>query len=564
MSYRNLDQPLTFRERLGRRRWGLIWAAIGLALVVGVIWLFIFGFWMDADARAWQWIYQRAWLDTFFPNGWNIFQASWFAYVLFGGAVAVFGWLFVKNRSSRAGTWTIIAGIIIALVNLTIFPMWLNNMQPNAGMSDDTTVVVESFENSPPALKELFMKAEQVDDSTMKADVRGYATTIKKQVINLQWATRPASAKGAEIVMRSSGDSDTNSYLMGETLSYHSNGKWSAIRDGQNLKPIAGVSVWDGVSNSVQTCRFDGANEIDYAFNGQWGKNLMDLVVSRYPNNLINSSDMWGDCDSDGAPFIVMPTTVLKGYGQVRVPRFGGLIVIKGSQDGQPSIQLVTDIKTGQFTGPVYPSSLAAEQRAKFDYAAGIISNMVTGFGTETSTVPSQVGNPSEYLLKSAVDGHLYWVTPLRPNQGESQQVIGYSVLRADEARTDSLNEHRLYFFSPDDERLVDMSRLYSATVDAVNTKQPAFFTGDPPGVLTELLPASNGLWQAFAERGGRVVYRIDISTKAGVVAKVVNIGQTDPPPGETKLVCNDPGSLSKPDLRKCIDRFLDELEKRQ
>ena len=151
----------------------------------------------------------------------------------------------------------------------------------------------------------------------------------------------------------------------------------------------------------------------------------------------------------------------------------------------------------------------------------------------------------------------------MRPNKGESQQIIGYTVVAADSAQAGTLNENHLYFFGLDDPRIIDMSRLHTATQDAVNVAQPAFFTGTPAGALTELLPVTDGMWQAFAERGGRVVYRIDISTSAGVSTKVVSVGQpqTETPQTETQLSCGDATKLTNPELRECINRFLDELE---
>ncbi len=545
------------------------WVHIVITLAaIGVIWAacwFIFSYWLDNDARFWQGTYQVLWLDGFFPNGWNIFQATWGAYFWFGVLLAGAGalWRYLRDRS-RMAIVVIVLGGIIAVVNATIFPMWLNNMMPPASLSAGTVVTIEDFNSPPPMLRELLAKAQRVNDTTMSTDVRGYATTITQGKIDLQWEARPASAKGAEIVMRSSGDSDTNSQLLSDTISYHSDGSWSAIRDGQNYQSIAGVSVWDGVSNNIKTCRFDGANELKYAFNGLWNTNLMDLIVSRFPDRLIDTRDMWGDC-TDNVPMVVIPTTIHEGYGQIRPPRFGGVIVVKGSPSGEPVMDLVTEIAPGQFTGPVYPGTLAAQQRESFDFAAGIVANMNAGFGTEKSTVASQAANPSEYLLKSKVDGRMYWVTPVRPNKGESQQIIGYTVISADSATVGELNGDHLYFFGLGDPRTVDLARLYSATLDAVNVAQPAFFTGTPAGVLTEMLPASNGLWQAFAERGGRVVYRIDISTSSGVTAKVVNVGQAPvTPQQEQQLSCADASKLDKTQLRQCIDRFLDELEKRQ
>lgn len=548
-----------------KRYWPAITLAVGIIAVIwGICW-FVFGHWWDTDARFWQSVWQFSILETFFPNGWNVFQASWFAYIVFGVIVAIIG--YATFRATDKGWWIIVCvlGGVTAIVNATIFPMWLNNMMPAASMSAGTVVTVEDFKNAPPAMTELINKAQKVDDTTMRTDVRGYTTTIKQAKINLQWETRPSSAKGAEIVMRRSGDSDTNSTLLGETLSYHSDGRWTAIRDGQNYKSIASVTSWDGVSNDVQSCRFDGANELRYAFNGMWSTNLADLIVSRYPDRLFDMNDVWGEC-KDGVPSIVVPTTIRVGYGQIRAPRFGGAITVKGSPSGEAVTELVTEVAQGQFSGPVYPSTLVAQQRNMFDYAAGILANWNTGFGTETSTVASQTGNPSEYLLKSKVDGHMYWVTPLRPNKGDSQQIIGYNVVSADVAKVGELNSNQLYFFAPGDSRAVDLDRLYNTTIDAVNVKQAAFFTGNPSGTLTEFLPASSGLWQAFAERGGRVVYRIDVATNSGVLVKVISIDKsTDPTTNqpETKLECGDATKLDKAELRKCIEVFLDELEKR-
>lgn len=531
----------------------------GLGLVWGVCWFF-FGHLLDNDARFWQSVWQFGILETFFPNGWNILQASWFAYMIVGFLLAALGFAaFGENEKIRYAILGSV-GALVFLANATIFPMWLNNMMPAASMSAGTVVTIENFDTPPPILADLLTKAQKVDGETMRSDVRGYTTTIKQAKINLQWETRPASAKGAEIVMRRSGDSDTNSSLLGQTISYHSNGTWTAIRDGQNYKPIAGVTSWDGVSNDITTCRFDGPNELRYAFNGMWSTNLADLIVSRYPDRLFDMNDVWGDC-KDGTAMIVIPTTIREAYGQVRTPRFGGVITVKGSPGGEAVTQLITEIGQGQFTGPVYPSTLAAQQRNSFDLAAGVLANRDAGFGTEVSTVPSQSANPSEYLLKSKVDGRMYWVTPVRPNRGESQQVIGYTVIAADTAKVGELNSNQLYFFALGDNRIVDLDRLYTATINEVNVTQSAFFTGNPAGTLTEFLPASNGLWQAFAERGGRVFYRIDVSTASGVRAKVITIDKEATSP--TKLDCADPAKLDAQQLRQCIDAFLDQLQKR-
>ena len=110
----------------------LIATIIVLALLLGIGW-FVFGYWLDMDARFWQGVYQGFWLDTFFPNGWNVFQASWFSYVILGIVTAAVGW--VMYDRPRVGVLVCTLGILITVANATIFPMWLNNMMPAASLS---------------------------------------------------------------------------------------------------------------------------------------------------------------------------------------------------------------------------------------------------------------------------------------------------------------------------------------------------------------------------------------------------------------------------------------------
>lgn len=465
---------------------------------------------------------------------------------------------------------------IVILVLAIASPVAIGHITGGLSYSGGTTVVVESLDATPSMLRPLMERATRTSAGEAQASVVGFNTRIIEQPIELNWETRPASAPGARQVIKANGDTDSNSMLLDDTIMFRSDGKWSAIRDGLNGQHIVGVSEWDGVSARINTCRFDGVNELNYAFQGLWGRNLADLVAARYPDNQYEPSDMWGYCDN-GTPTIVIPTYRKEGFllGVTRRP--AGVLTIKGSPNGEPIMDLVTDVETGRFSGPVYPSTLAKEQRNAFDNAAGIDKNLVLGFGTEPSSVESQKSNPSEYLLKSVKDGRLYWVTPVRPNKGDSQRIIGYFVIPADEAKIGSLNANTAYFFADNDRRTVDLQAMYANATNAINVQQPSFFSPvkgkdgkdveGSAGKLTEFLPTGEDRWQIFAERDGRVYYRVDMTTNQGIASQVVTLEQQQEQSSESGLNCptksDEMAKLTPAQLKQCADAFTGALQER-
>lgn len=556
----------------GPSRGSIIGSVVVLLAVLGGVAATIW--WFDFFFQAVRFIRWDIWRAGFAPHGifmpWMAGTLGFLAMAAIAGLVLYF---FGEGERIR-----LVAGILCAVLVLGAGVAFYKNIHERQASYSATTVVAVKEGQEPNSLRWLFnsTSSSSSDECKRVGNSRGVQSCISESAEEgflFDWQARTASAAGAEIVLRRATEADNLSYLMEDTLAYLNGADvWTGIRDGRKRQPLVGVVEWDG-ENRARTCQFRGDNALNKSFNGKAGMNLRDDIAQAFPNNLYDQSDMWGYCDDQDNPVIVIPTVTREGHGHVTTKRFGGLIVITGSRSGEPVMELVTEIEPGDYPGPVYPASLAQRQRESVNASAGLWNRLVRDFGFQTSGVQSQSANPSEYLLESNVDGRTYWVTPLRPNSTESEQIIAYSLVPADEARVGELNGHRLYVLSGDDPQVVDLQRMYNRTVDAVNQHQPAFFTGDDEasGTLTEFLPLGNDTWQAYAERGGNVVYRVEININDRITPQVTQLS-SDGSEADDQLAeveqpapiqgdgCNDPASLTGAQIQDCIDGLVREL----
>lgn len=553
------------------------WSA-GIAAILGTVYG-VFGWYYDSEWSIWQALHWGLWRQYFAANGWNPAGATPLGLLLIAGLIVGLGYALLERRVAHAST---AAFVVAALVAAFSVASWFTNIGAgSASFASKTTVYVENTDTMPTSLKQLVDTSSRSNgECAYVGNNLGVQSCISEKKFSMSWEARTASAQGAKTVLKRASESDQLSYIMEDSLAYleyDSGAVWSAIRDGQKRQPIVGVVEWDG-SGRTNMCTFDGDYELDMAFDGRFGHNLANLIADEYPDNLYSNSDIWGYCKQTSKtgvkePVIVIPTWKQGGYEHVTTDRFGGLIVITGTPSGKPKMELIEKVETGALPGPVYPASLAKQQRESFGYSAGWVNYWFRDFGYDTiSDVPSQSANPSEYLL-TASDGRRYWVTPMRPGSTESQQVVAYSVVPADEATMGQLNRHDLYVLNANDGNVVDMQRLYNRVTDAVNQRQPAFFTGEDSskGTLTEFLPVGQTTWQIYAERGGNVVYKVEIDINDSISPKVVSLSgdtpvepsTTTPSPGSNVIGCDAPEKLSPEQLRSCIDKLVDELGKR-
>ena len=559
-----------------KKKWPYITAA---AVIIGLS--IIFGWVVDVGNIVGRGLLNVVWLEGFFPNGWNIFGATPLFWWVLCGSVLLVIYLrrpvvktVVKNHyygdqeetSRPIPRWLKMAAIITAsaLAIPSFVGIWnVNKFAAEHYTANNNAVyVVEDINNVPSVLR----KVEQASSPMVN---------IEEGKVSFDWQRRVASATGAVNVMRRTGDSINNTQLMPETTAYIYNssqgGAWTAIRNGINRQDIYGVSVWSGTGEKVANCEFKGKYELNQAFGGMYGRNLSDTIAQFNPRFQYNDNDVYGYCDGD-EPIIVIPGTKVVGSGLRDVSQAYGVLTIKGSQSGNPIITHVMDAKPGDFPGPVYPKRLVDKQRDILWWSAGRCWVWEECFGLETTDVATQVGNSTNFLLRNNADGRLYWVTPLKPRSTDSQTLVAYSVTSADSMTSGQLNQQRIYVMNDGDNRIVNLDDLENVVTDAVRTADPGFFTGDSPGRIVEFLPVSDTEWQVFAEVGGRVKYRIDVSVGARMGTKLFLVDdgdqakEADKPadPGKsTAATCDNPSGLNDAELARCIGGLVDELKRR-
>ena len=535
---------------------------IGLAIVIAVGW-FILGYWADVTHVMWRAVYNsviRGWL---FPNGVNVFGATPFFWLLAVGAL--FGVISYRRRNkvNNRGFFTVAIAtgtVWILFAGYSIF-MWgdWNGRVYNSG----TTYAMSDTENMPNSLSRIGSSSRaQVDFAEGKMPDN--------------WEHRRASATGATYVMQKTGDTIQNSVLMSETLTYiydDTGGSWTGIRNGINRQPIYGVASWSGAGESVKTCQFKGENSLNKAFGGSWGMNLNDEIAAFDSSFLYDAQDIYGYCDGD-KPVIVIPGVKIIGNVVQTAIESYGVLVITGSPTGQPVMDFRDSIEPGELPGPAYPVKLVEEQRNALSWSAGRVWWWQPPVGFESATSASQAGNNTDFLLKSKEDGRLYWVTPLKPRNSQSETITAYALVAADEMKAGQLNPQMVYVLDDNDPNIVNFNDLENAVTQAVAVKDPGFFTGgeENVGQIVEFIPTGTGSWRVFAERGGRAVYEIHVSGGSllhTTVSQLADDGKVTEPVDDSNIAetsgegCNDPASLSDAEIAACINDLSGELVNR-
>ena len=514
----------------------------------------------------WKWFTQTFMERGFFPDGWNVFHASMSFYLIAGIGLAIAAWLLADKVRIVCG---VLAGLLVIISVVT----WSHNLNDHSGSyAGATTFIVDDTGNMPSSLKLLADGASSSGDCDLNTnhDMRG---CINEGKFNFEWDARVASATGADKVISRSSGGTSNTKLMSDTLTYvygiGEEGAWTAIRDGKSKTPIYGIASWEGQGNAT-ICRFEGQYELNKAFSGKWGRNLSDEIAGKYTNLFYDGADRWGYCDND-EPVIVIPVKEQINYAHRTTFRAAGVLVITGSPSGDAQIKHVTDIKRGDFPGPVYPASLAKEQRESMGMIAGISNSLFRNFGYEPTDVKTQSGNASEFLLRNKVDDRVYWVTPMKPRSSDDQVLGAYSVVAADETTYGSLNDMDIYVLPDNDPRAVNLDDLEARVKEAISRSNPGFFSVDGSRIA-EFLPLNDETWQVYAEISGRVVYRVTVPTDSRIRPTVASLdtvdGEVTEPGTPTGLVgesaCVDNlSTLSDKQLAQCLSDIAKELSVR-
>ena len=228
-------------------------------------------------------------------------------------------------------------------------------------------------------------------------------------------------------------------------------------------------------------------------------------------------------------------------------------------------------------------------QRDLLDWSAGYFQSVNENFGFDTSNVESQAGNNANYLMKDETDGRLYWLTPLKPQGSDSETIIAYSVIPADEASASKLNPQTVYVIGEEDPRFVNLDTLEGRVKSSLCDVDTNFCGKQANGNIIEFLPVTDTQWQVFGEINGQVKWRVDIGADERIEPRIVNVeptegndestGETPPgavdpdttepdgsgstPPSSGDVNCDDPATLSDQQIANCLSALVDELNRR-
>jgi hypothetical protein len=392
----------------------------------------------------------------------------------------------------------------------------------------------------------------------------------------MRWETRTSSLASARTAMTQAASPVQGVDVMSTSLTYiwgtaPNTGQWSAVLDGSGSShPTYGVAQFDGTTNSTQVCRFTGDHRLNRAFNGTGLNDLHHLLAERYPKLVFNDVDVWGYCVGD-RPVIAVVVQRQIPYKNRTVRTAAGVLLLKGTPDGDPDITYRPKVQPGELPGPVYPISLTRVQRDATSWAAGRV-NRTHSFGFRISDFSTQKANPGEYLLRGA-DHRLYYVTPLAPQGTKSQSFVAYGIAPADQVESGRLNRYDVYVLATGDPLIANLNALYAKAVPFVQQ------TG---AELEQFIPLGADRWRVYGVRSGQTVFYIDLSATDQIQPKAVApSGQEVPAPGATGTPTTpsapatpgapgkaadcgkSPSKLDDKQLARCLADFADELRRR-
>ena len=462
----------------------------------------------------------------------------------------------------------VIAGVCAAVLLLVSFTLDAK-LTPRA-ITPSITIQYASQKKQPLILERI----NGSHDPQVKIDV----TPI--EYLEKGFDARPASLVGAQKVMPERATGDSRADVLDETYAYlpaeDGTGRWTTIRDGSGKRiHIDSIVEWNGDPEKIHQCRFEGENELNYALTGEYANSLSDQVRRKVPNVFWTLSDAYGYCAEGNVPTIVLPVKMDRWFGGRSVEVPAGVVVVRGSQSGEPQVEYKRSVKIGELEGPVYPISIAAQQREMINWGAGR-KWQANGFGFDPVNLGANKGNSSEYVLRSALDERAYYATPLTPRQSRAETIMALSLVESGSVTYGEFNPMRVQVHHEEDKGLLTEQDLERRARDVLARIDSSFLNKGQEGELQEFIPSADGNWSAFAVRSGQPRYLLTIrpgqldqavELNGGEMGRVLYDGSassggsgSNPAGGESPGASDELAGLTDVELQARLDATIDEL----
>lgn len=503
-------------------------------------------------------------------ESWNLFWNTEIIHqgILFWiyGFIGIVGSIFIlgiqssEETSRSIGFAAIVVGLVAILsLGQIISYAWTADKNKERYYNTATTFYTPSLKNPPASLRPLLASSHTANGCHV-SNVSDVPNCVKQGTLSQTgFAGRTSSATGALLAMQRTSGSTQNVDLLTTTLIYlQGTNEWSAIRDGSgNSAHIEGVVTWKGDAVPKE-CYFRGDDELDKAIKGAHTNSLSNVMAKKYPTLFWTLTDVYGYC-TDTHPVIVFLVRQQVQYLDLTLEAPAGAIVVRGSKSGQPTFKYEANPKG--LPGPSYPESIATDQLEANTWAAGRSDDNHGLFGYE----PAGTWESTTYLLKSKVDGHTYWVTPLTLNSSQSQLYLAYAMVRATIVTSGQLNHMSIYVLGNTDNRRINVTQLDAAAKDYMAQEVPGFASNG--GKLVDYTPLTGDVWRVFAEINGRVLYRLDIAADNSIAPNLVSLenftGTTSKSsvPTNPNAACATPISqMTQVQIQQCLKTFAGAL----
>lgn len=286
--------------------------------------------------------------------------------------------------------------------------------------------------------------------------------------------------------------------------------------------------------------------------------NLTPSIAAKRPNVHFNPDDMYGYCDADGKPIVVIPLFEYNGLWHVTKAPAG---VATYTEDGV-EVYDADEVADLGLAGPTYPRSLAIMQRKSINAGGTWGQWFGSVYGYETTDKDdddANKGNTTEFTLIDG-NGETQYVTPLTP-RGSSQSLT--AVLSVSATQTGSQRNPVVVNTSTD---LPATSNIMTSIKESSVRGDNRWTTRWSVGMTVyEILPGQNGHWVASIGQGQAVSYRADIAPDGSVTVTNTETGNTSNTDESVTVTSDKPLSeMTDEELLVQIQTATEELQRRQ
>jgi hypothetical protein len=309
---------------------------------------------------------------------------------------------------------------------------------------------------------------------------------------------------------------NTNGDAKDEIAYIPSLGTWSTTvnRRGMGYDSIQEMklpNIGEAKSSNVKFCSFAKSSKRSLKGNLWYSSLAVQIARETTASVTYDADDSFAVCDN-GTPYVYVPLRTMRGFlFPYSVP--AGVAVYNGST-GELTIE--KNLKNSKY--PVYPMSIANEQRNSMKASGNMWSWMTSASGYETTATDDGDPNGSnhgEFSLLSST-GHTQYVSPLTP-RGSSSSIVAVGVMDSETINDGRLSSLSLHTYPK------GKSRIANTTIE--QTIKSNILSGYRSNNLTvfEIVPTKNGEWTATVGSSQTTIYRATVTVDGEITMKDMN-----------------------------------------